>query len=660
LAAIASLLVANLLTPIFAVWVGILAAAVLAAPFTDWKSMRELGAALVPIALPLVMFALILALSAPVTVQFVLAAVAGCLYFAFLAPAVGIPQLLPWMNLTLLLFAFGTTLFVVPVVGVLIFIVVTSFVPDAFRGLGTFGGFETILEGLALTLTAAAVVFRLLAFATSPLRKLFVAALSATVFSYLMVAGAPASVGDWFGSSGWLWAVRAILAATAGTMVIAESVERRRSLSPLLSRICNPAAPSFTSGTGRIGGLLAGGGAAAIATALVVSVTDIRVAEHAHMPVIDALHLPEAIYPYRIHGYRINPYLIPDTKTAGLTKAQKQKIAEDFAPVLEYPRGERWHATSVDGFVRGALLTAPFARARTVQTPRQLRDKTCSRGTAAPCFTLHMNCGTDANCLKSGCFDGERRCARGGFSGHNYVYARVVERGVPPADGSPDPFRSSSPYGKQLRVLVQYWLFYDYDEWKRWTPIGVLTQRHEGDWEAVTVGLGARQPLFIALTEHCGGSWHDWRQIGSKHAFIGVAEGSHANYLGAYAKRAPDWAGCRHRRGFANVLSYISNIRDVTGADSIRPLATVVKVLDARKVPMSFPGFWGGFAEIRLKTGFRSRQKSHDNKGPATPTFQALWQNPLGTIFCSDAWQPKDCASKNGHAVLENRRRAVN
>ena len=34
-----------------------------------------------------------------------------------------------------------------------------------------------------------------------------------------------------------------------------------------------------------------------------------------------------------------------------------------------------------------------------------------------------------------------------------------------------------------------------------------IHQHHEGDWEAVTVGLSADRPLFVDWSAHCAGEW---------------------------------------------------------------------------------------------------------------------------------------------------------
>ena len=81
---------------------------------------------------------------------------------------------------------------------------------------------------------------------------------------------------------------------------------------------------------------------------------------------------------------------------------------------------------------------------------------------------------------------------------------------------------------------------------------GKLSERHEGDWEAITIGLGKKRPLYAAYSAHCGGNWRDWDDVRVSdvpreprlHPIVAVAEGSHANYFETQDRRSPDWAGC--------------------------------------------------------------------------------------------------------------------
>src|SRR5205085_12621349 len=90
------------------------------------------------------------------------------------------------------------------------------------------------------------------------------------------------------------------------------------------------------------------------------------------------------------------------------------------------------------------------------------------------------------------------------------VYAHVLRHG---RDSDAAAFVPRPKIGKELvSTLVEYWLFYPYDRWQAPTAMGLLTQQHEADWEAVVVGFGRDRPLFVAYSAHCGGTWVGWRK----------------------------------------------------------------------------------------------------------------------------------------------------
>jgi hypothetical protein len=200
------------------------------------------------------------------------------------------------------------------------------------------------------------------------------------------------------------------------------------------------------------------------------------------------------------------------------------------------------------------------------------------------------------------------------------------------------------PFGARAETLIQYWFFYPYDEWIAPVAGGQLVQRHAGDWEAVTIGLGESEPLFAAFSQHCGGRWWFWKDVvvsedsrPRTHPLVGVAVGSHANYQRAETARAPDWSTCKGISGEAvELLTYTWNIRDRTDNDWELLPGELVPV-SPNTWPMTFPGTWGeeditefkGLATKRLSTG----------KGPRTPTGQPLWKEPMRRIFCHPAWR---------------------
>jgi hypothetical protein len=141
----------------------------------------------------------------------------------------------------------------------------------------------------------------------------------------------------------------------------------------------------------------------------------------------------------------------------------------------------------------------------------------------------------------------ERSLPHGGLhnctSGFNecHYYLKVV--GADPRDG-PDPYEVIQAQlmhdGYRPTVywhfdarhsILQYWFFYVFND---------FVNRHEGDWEQITLLLGAPpryEPLEVGYSSHHAGEAKLWSEIpdgeGRKDDHLGVyvARGSHANYF---------------------------------------------------------------------------------------------------------------------------------
>lgn len=237
------------------------------------------------------------------------------------------------------------------------------------------------------------------------------------------------------------------------------------------------------------------------------------------------------------------------------------------------------------------------------------------------------------------------------------VYARVLRR-----TSSKDPHFAGATYqGKQVKALIQYWLYYRYDDWRAPTVAGVIEQKHEGDWEGVMVALSNAAPLFVAYTAHCGGNWYPWHRIDAvslpqaeppnldhyrTHPLVAVAEGSHANYVGAAVNRTPDWGSCEGlTTSNADILSFAANIRDRTG-DAWRQIPRAIEPTVLRnklRPPMTYIGHWGGEDETDLLGVGMPRTIVRGN-GPTTPSAKrGLWNVPIWTILCGERtnhWHP--------------------
>jgi hypothetical protein len=336
----------------------------------------------------------------------------------------------------------------------------------------------------------------------------------------------------------------------------------------------------------------------------------------------------------------------------GLTDAQ---IAARFAPRLVLHPAERYAPTSADELLAlGAMLVG---RDGSLVRPAPLTPSTLPVGSSCsgglPCaYALRLDCGLVASKPCPAPADAPR-----------LLYARVVRRH--PAIGSapgwfvqPDahlPFPA-------LEVVVQYWMYALVDDWRS-TPRGVtlpggrriqlpgIHQHHEGDWEALTVGLSADKPLFVDWSAHCAGEWRPFAEASlvadaggeRTHPVTWIALGSHANLPAPLTSR-PRWWRCDprvatfvHQRVDAVIgplaatalgshLDDLLGILDRAGAGIPQPFP--LTLVTRLTWPMTFPGIWGGRQRIDVGPTGRAIGWS-----PPTPTLQKLWRDPIATIF---------------------------
>ena len=314
-----------------------------------------------------------------------------------------------------------------------------------------------------------------------------------------------------------------------------------------------------------------------------------------------------------------------------------RELGSRFSPTLVFTNDERWWPVRVTGFTRDPRAELIGNYVLPTDNPPATLPKRCPNLVKPPCFNLTIHCELPDDCVDPPDHPGKA------------VYVRVLRRGHPEAKRGPDPFVvDAGPYNQQTAVIVQYWFFYRYNDWVRPVLTGKLSERHEGDWEAITIGLGKKRPLFAAYSAHCGGNWRDWDDVRVSHVpgeprlhpIVAVAEGSHANYFETQDRRSPDWAGCANRLpdGAATLISYASNIRDETeDGQTWRPLGNQLIILKRHTRPMSFVGTWGEDTRTFL-TNRRPHKLQVTPGGPATPSLQLLWTDPFLAIFHSEHW----------------------
>lgn len=493
------------------------------------------------------------------------------------------------------------------------------------------GAYTLLSDGLiwvAFLAWGAAVVLRLVAFARTTLRKAFVALAAATACLEFVVLFVPA---------GLELGTRDVVLAVVLLIVLAITSYAESDWGPVPFGLGGEAQqPGANTDKVRTWGLsLAVVASVAFACASAV----ILLPRQGPPPTDDLAHVET-----RLAG---SDDRLRRPELDGLSDG---KLAATFSPILQFSDSQRWQPTDVASYLKRAEL-------RWHQTGRLIKRgvtqedlrRSCPSGYPSPCFELTIRCPTDEAGRK------DRACDRGaevgrGIARGGKAYVRVLRWGDPRPAGLPPHVPRVTPFEDEIETLVQYWYFYEYDDWRARTLYGHLRQSHEADWEAVTIGFSAEAPLFVALSAHCGGSWIEWDDVrlavpkakikGDLHPMVAVAEGSMAMYADPSLNEPPDWAGCAgipSREASVATLAY--NVREQLGEKRALAIAEHEQV-DERHPVMAFPGFWGmnGSASFETVPG-KIVPLPGDRTGPRTPTHQRLWFDPLETIFCRRAFR---------------------
>jgi hypothetical protein len=279
----------------------------------------------------------------------------------------------------------------------------------------------------------------------------------------------------------------------------------------------------------------------------------------------------------------------------------------------------------------------------------------------------------------------------GGDTAQNYIrpygvmYARILHRDGDAPDEPPEAVerafrnvREAEAHfdGRRITELLQYWMYYRYDDWRAETALGQVIQEHESDWEAVTVGISDSEPLFVAYSSHCGGQWLPWENVPAvrisdpenfifesharqfpeqrravedlieaarrepTHPAVMVAKGSQGNYPASSRIRVADWSSCPLGESIGDVVAAAASIREQVDA-AVEVIPAEVFLAGLSTMPMRFGGNWGlnSRQRIRLPIGVDiNLDGGPDTPGPPAPPQQGIWSDPFGTIFDSGDW----------------------
>jgi hypothetical protein len=210
-------------------------------------------------------------------------------------------------------------------------------------------------------------------------------------------------------------------------------------------------------------------------------------------------------------------------------------------------------------------------------------------------------------------------------------------------------------------LVVEYWLFYDYDDWQANTAIAPIQQQHAADWEMIALGFAKRhsaeaktafRPLWAAYSAHCGGSWLPWSAVprDGDHPLVWVAHGSHANYPNRRA-RSPNWASCVKPAAldrYVDIASFSASVVETLPEKTARPVVPkVVGSSEGRQYlsKLNPLGFGETISLLGWKTGAtergattenlepgHSRQTQRGIESPLDPR-RSISRRPIETIF---------------------------
>ena len=516
------------------------------------------------------------------------------------------------------------------------------------RDLAAVGDESAVFVWIAILVLLFAICFRLVGYATSPRRIAVAVVLGLVLWRELAWAGVlrGGRLVDWAPAA---WSAVGLLALILLLLVVEGA-----------SRPWPPSPPSDGHKLTRaVGFLLAAGSAAMLFVGLFAAALDIA---HGAAPLVGADDRPPTQRP----------------TTVGLTGNRDLDLAWTYVPVLRLHHDEEYAPIAVDQFLENAKSfgAAGDGAGRTVTF--DTLPSACADAAQERC--AHLDCPT--------CIDRKRETQPTGYAPQGVFYARVVRRAT-----EPHAFAGWNPWGRSLNLLIQYWIFYGYDSWQAATPVGLLTQEHQGDWEHITVGLtvggvpapGTAQhttPRFVALSAHCGGQVVDWLNVHAAHAtpasepdpvthephlvftdaplgpgdelthpIVAVAKGSHANYALSSDRRPPDWGSCNNLPNqLIEAFSYASNIRDLTDSSNTGWYAYPhgIVLATAASAPLDYPGTWSPIETVT----FGRRDKERVGAGPLSPPLQGqIWGTPLHSYFCGPRWRPRG-SPPAGHPAL--------
>jgi hypothetical protein len=291
-----------------------------------------------------------------------------------------------------------------------------------------------------------------------------------------------------------------------------------------------------------------------------------------------------------------------------LTSEQEKALLDEHRPFLHFAPGEYWAPSPISLFIRDANVEH-WTKKTGWTRPRKLNPPTEE--------TLPR--GTDYRLNERFCKSSEGpRCYE--------KFAGLLSRAPVVTYGR--VWRNDTGGDTDVGYVLQYWLFYYFDDWRNERLDPTIWQMHEGDWEVVNVALNrCASPLYAAYSEHKGGWRRPWRAVyapdGERpHVYVGL--GSHANFFrpGVYPTQK-QWLPAAAR---PFVDKY--HLHDVAGAKP--PVDPTVVLLTPDTPWLSFEGPWGEREQLIWINAHDHQKHKKLGNGPTGPVEKRLlWDDPV-------------------------------
>ena len=196
-----------------------------------------------------------------------------------------------------------------------------------------------------------------------------------------------------------------------------------------------------------------------------------------------------------------------DIDNDGITDSKEKELANKYAPVLYFEKGERLFPTSIEYYLENCNLNQSRSGDDLIKSaPINVSDISTYTDSNAKYYLDNTLGGINDTKIME---DYEDKKSSLGY----IVYCRVT----------------GDIYNGKTYFVIQYWFFYVFNP-------GTLNQ-HEGDWEMIQVILNSEEnPEFVAYSQHMGGERANWADINKDGDYpnVYIALNSHANYIRSY------------------------------------------------------------------------------------------------------------------------------